>query len=839
MLLESALHILKNLEGHFKFFPLIIKMGYSRKKMKTINLLSSALLITICISSTSTLAEFDDMMLDEGDEFILDEIIVTATKRKESMLDVPIALSVLNAKQLEYARSVDILSIAQLNATVAYVTAQSPSIATSLFIRGIGTQGNNTGFESSVGVFIDGVYQPRSGAALGEFVDMEQVEILRGPQGTLFGRNTSVGAISLKTKAPEFGSNASHVNLTLGDEGLKNIKGASNISVGDSLAFRFSGAIRERDGLLDTTNTDFSEANAVDQYLLRSQMLWRSEISDISSRTIIDIYDTDNECCHAVFIEDYSPLVPVVPSLNLSAVAGVDVFGVDNRTTSYNKLREEKSEQFGISNELIWKMDNGMELTWLPAFRKSLSTRKGDSDYTSNDLINLNARLKIDSFTNEIRLQGKTENGILDWLVGVFYAEEKIIDRANISTGIDSQMLADSIRDAAAVGTPSPDITASNTNTFEQDSDNLAIFTHNIFHLTEALSLTVGLRYVDESKEGGLVSSEGVNDSCLVGLAYIGIEISPLLLIGDILSPILATAYCSPAITPAGIAPLSSGVGYTLFPNSEFNDDALTYTASLRWKVNENLSTYISNSEGFKSGGINLDLTAGGFSRPVFESEVVNSWEIGAKAKWLDGNLTTQLSLYKMDIDDFQVLIVPTGSLVFETFNLDDVSSDGIELEVTAKLMSNLKLNSMFVYNEAEIGDNCTNIANSALTDLCGNNLSNAPEKVVTTSLNWQSPISNDMDFFVTPNIRYESKSQPDPADPTLIQQETTIIDLSIGVIDNISNWEAMLWAKNLTDEEKMFSAFTTFGTTLAVGQAKAAFINDPRTVGLSFKYNF
>lgn len=806
--------------------------------MKTINLLSSALLITICISSTSTLAEFDDMMLDEGDEFILDEIIVTATKRKASLFDVPISLSVVNQEKLENAQSVDILSLSQLDASFSYVQVQSPSIATSFFLRGLGTQGNNSGFEGSVGIFIDGVYRPRAGDALIEFLDIEQIEILRGPQGTLFGRNTSVGALNIKNQAPKLGVEEGFLNLTLGDYDLMSLKGVLNVPLEDSMALRFSGAVRTRDGTIDHAVPNLEESNDVEQYLARLQFLWNSDMYELSSKTIIDAFESDNDCCGSVVVEDYEPFIPGVPSADLTDLAGVLETNPEKRISSEGLNRQQTTEQYGISNELVWTMDSGVELTWLPAYRKSIAKRSGDSDFISRDYVRLHpSTINFDSFTNEFRLQGKIADDRIDWLFGLFYADEQLEDNVTIaSNGQDTLDLSTALSNIIFVTAASFPINAFANNKFQQDAKNLAFFTHNIIQLNEAFSLTLGLRYIDESKKGGLASSKGENDACNSAEGeeanFFGPAEAAALLRG-----IYLTAYCSPAITPAGIATLPE-VAYSTFPDERFDDDALTYTVSLSWKISTDWSAYISNSEGFKSGGLNLDVTVGGFNRPIFESEVVNSWEIGTKIKALDGDLLMQMSLYSMDIEDFQVLIIPQEKLSFQTFNLDNVKSEGIEFESSYNFIDNLNLNAKLVYKDTQIGNNCTKIADPKLLALCDSDLSNSPRWTSVTSINWRIPLENHTLTFL-PNFRYESRSQPDPSDPDFFQSDNLIIDFGIKLAKLDDKWEATFWGKNITDETKIQFAFPPFGATLTGGEAKSAYLNDPRTFGANFKYNF
>nr|WP_240048795.1 TonB-dependent receptor plug domain-containing protein [Parerythrobacter lutipelagi] len=214
---------------------------------------------------TAATPEFDD-----------DIIIVTATRREQDVQDIPIAVTAVSPVQLERQGVVNVQEITNVSPSFSTSSAQTAAGSVVLRIRGVGTTSNNIGFESAVGIFIDGAYQSRPGVALSEFVDVERVEVLRGPQGTLFGRNTSAGALNITNKRPDLSEFGGFANATYGNRDLYSIQGAINVPiVQDTLAVRLTGAYRERDGFItvvDRNGAELGDSNGADQFLVRGQI---------------------------------------------------------------------------------------------------------------------------------------------------------------------------------------------------------------------------------------------------------------------------------------------------------------------------------------------------------------------------------------------------------------------------------------------------------------------------------------------------------------------------------------------------------------------------------------
>ncbi len=739
---------------------------------------------------------------------MLEEVVVTATKRNASLQEVPIAVTAIGEETLKTGNFSSLVNIVNHVPSVSMGNAQAASNTANVRVRGIGTVGNNAGFESSVGIFVDGVYQARPGVALGEMVDMAQVEVLRGPQGTLFGRNTSVGAISIKSNAPVIGESEGFVSASIGDHSLKNVKGAYNIAAGENLAFRLAGSYRERDGVIEAATPGVKDMHDKDRYLLRAQALWEAT-DTLSIRFNSDLAGNDEICCVSV---------GVVPNSDGTLPPGLTLADADEFTSDSSE-RFDKSDQWGVSAELTWELDSGT-FTWIPAYRTFDAEYSGDNDWTAINQLFIKPEFpnetEIDSMTQELRFQSTAMNDRLDWLVGFYYSEEDITEISRLHTGPDQPLTSPFTVINTPVGPvpvpagPSGEYHADNL--FEQSGESFAIFTHNIFSVTDDLTLTVGLRYTEEDKEGGLISSGGFNPDCLSNGPFPG-------------------AGCLSIVTPAANSPL-----YDLY-DEKFEDDALTYTVNLHYTINDDISFYGAVSTGFKSGGINLDVTGSGGS---FESENITSYELGMKSTWLDGRVTANAALFYMDLEDFQLASLDSSVIQFRVFNVAEAESTGFELDTNALLADNFNLTFNFAWTDATFPADCSGgLTDPTVLFMCGRSLPNAPEYVLTTGFRWDIPLGSELLATVSPNVRWEDESEASVGQE-LIQDSTTIVDLSIQLTNQSNTWSVEAWGRNLTNEVYLARAYNTLSNVAPLGQdSMSSYINEPRTYGITARFNF
>ncbi|MGI4879601.1 MAG: TonB-dependent receptor [Janthinobacterium lividum] len=636
------------------------------------------------------------------------EIIITATRRSETLSNVPIAVSAIGATALENSGANDIRALNQLAPSLLVSSTSNESNATAR-IRGIGTVGDNPGLESSVAVFIDGVYRSRTGSGLNDLGDIERIEVLRGPQGTLFGRNASAGLINIITVKPsfEFGGDAEATYGNYSDRRI--VAGLTGPIIADTLAFRIDGVYNKRDGLYKNI-VDDTTINNRNRYFVRGQLLF-TPTPDISLRLIGDYTHRNERCCAAVFTSTAetagvpgqpgayvtSPtnrIVDVMTSLGAIFPTPGDPY---SRQVAVDRSYRNTTTDWGGSGQLDWKLGD-VNLTSITAYRQYKAGDAGDFDYSNLDIAyradDGNSYRRFRTFTQEVRLQGSLFGDRLDWLVGGFYSDEKLQLSDNTKFGtqygafaacrvVATVNPATFLRDPTAAGCLSPIGIGALTGAlgaaaapviagidrlgtvndvgniralFNQDSRNYAFFTHNILKLTDRLSVTLGARYTHEHKSLS-ATFDNDNTACPAQQAALG----PLLGLGN------------PALTQlvGGIITLtctgnSSSTLNALDLQDKFSESQFTGTGVLSWKPIDDLLVYASYAKGYKAGGYNLDNSPLGGPNGVFsprtdadvtglrfDPEKVDSYEAGLKYK--SRNFTLNVAGFREQFRNFQL----------------------------------------------------------------------------------------------------------------------------------------------------------------------------------------
>ena len=609
-------------------------------------MLSSNRVARLCAATLACSMLVPTVASAQSDALVLDEIVVTAQKRVESLNDVPVAVTALSGDGLERSQIRDVQELQQLAPSLV-VNSTTGSATTILTIRGIGTAGNNTGLEQSVGVFIDGIYRGRIGSAMTDLIDIEQVEILRGPQSTLFGRNTAAGVVSINTKRPEY-EFGGVTELAIGDFGLTQVRGSVTGPITDSVAFRLSGAFYERDGTIEDL-VDGSEYNNRERLTGRAQLLW--DIADATTlRVIADYTDVDDVCCVAnqVFA---GPLQPVVAAIggpgSVQELSGFsDAFtyrGVGSPAVGYDNSFYDG----GISAELEHEFD-GVTMTVLGSHRIFEQTPNIDADFQRADIIGERIQAQdIEEQTFEIRF-ASNDSESFEWLVGGFYFGQTIEASDTLVLGVDGRAFGDTVLQAlsggalnfaateAIFGLPSGAIFANGTgtrNVFDYETTGFAVFGQGTWYLNDRWSLTFGLRYSDEEKDNSAINT--LNNEPLSNIAL------PPPLAG------LGALQIFPGVDPYSVS---------------FGDDNVTGTFNVGYELTDDISTYFRYATGFKSGGINVSRNAAGQvpgnltanpANAIFDSETVDSIELGIKARLGGGRANIYAALVLADARRF------------------------------------------------------------------------------------------------------------------------------------------------------------------------------------------
>lgn len=823
----------------------------------------------LALLSTTALMSASTAFAQTSDTSFGDDVIVsTATRRPEALQDVPIAVTVLAPEVLEKQGVVNVQNLSIVAPSFAASQAQTASGTVVLRIRGVGTTSNNIGFESAVGVFIDGAYQSRPGIALGEFVDVESVEVLRGPQGTLFGRNTSAGALKIVNERPDVeGSDVSgFVNATYGNYAHKSVQAAVNIPlVEDKLAARITGAYRDREGylkLFDANGNRIGESNGIDQFMLRGQLGYEGD-SGLRGRLIVDHSESSAPAGAALEVQQ-----SVVETAGLFSAVGLGARGgmvgpdvaigtddtdgaqdaVDNLVGGVSFEPNPSMDQTGLTLEIEYPLSDNTDLIYTGSLRDYEANEDYDSDFSGIDVLNVSGPLAIDTMTHELRLQGGAMDDRLSWMVGAYYSEEDIEQDVTFELGDDYGELVGALLFGPTGGAlgANPLTVFSGvdpagtrmTQNYAQDAKSFSLFTHNVFDVTDQLSLTLGLRYSDETKDGSFSQSDAQNTICPATLASIGAGNVPAALTSNIFG-LGCLAFLAPADRPeAAVFPLPRTFDET------FEDDELIYTAKVGYEIAPSVSTYASFTHGYKAGGFNLDSTAAsGGADPSFASEEVDSYEIGLKSKLFDNRVTLNVAAFMQEFTDFQVLEF-TGAQ-FTTFNVPKADSNGIEIEAVARPTDALTLNGALTLLDASYPDDCAgDDTRINVTALCGNDLTNAPGTVAILGANYEGSLSDNLNYFMNAQMRHEGDRRTSTQavvlstgadNPYDIQEANTKINARIGVTDADDSYAFELWATNLTNER---TRGVTFNTVFRSG-SRSAFIQEPRMYGATVRKNF
>jgi len=751
----------------------------------------------------------------------LEELIVTATKRERNLQDVPIAISAFGSRQLRDAGVHDIRDLQMLSPSLVISNSQAESAGTVARIRGVGTTGDNLGLESSVAVFVDGVYRNRNNVALTELGDIERIEVLRGPQGTLFGKNASAGLIHIITEGPDTEQWGGHAEGSYGDYSAYRLgAGVTGPIIGEQLAFRLDGSYTKRDeGFIKDTANPGVEYNDRDRYLLRGQ-LSSSPNENLDIRLIADYAERRETCCGGVtrIAGPTAGAINLVTAPTPGVILPPAPFDRD-MTSNANRGYVQDVDEGGGSLTIDWDVFTG-QITSITAYRSWDATRSQDGDYTSADLLYRQIgtyQNKFETLTQELRFAATV--GRLDYLFGFYYVDEDLTFRDAVRGGADFNTYIDVLQ----IGSGEMNLLPPGTfldgqgvlgDTWLQTTESWAIFMHDTFHATDKLDLTLGLRYTDEDKKlNGTVTSN--NPACL--------QIVTGMITVDTLG---AQLTCNPLINPT--------VDGIYLDNR--NDGELTGTLNISYTFTDGWMGYGSFSSGYKAGGYNLDRA--GLANPLlggvpmasdleFRPETVNAYELGAKGSVGDW-ITTSIALFYEQFDDFQ-LNEFTGTAFIVT-NLEEVTTKGVEVDFSAAPTDGLQLNGGIVYQDARYGDNVSNPA------LAGQRLTNAPLWVITASgrygWNWSASLRSWV--FVDYRFNSDMNTGSDLA-PEKEQASYALWGARAGFGDVNDRWSVELWGKNLLDQDYIQVAFDA---PLQSGTI-AAFLGDPLTWGATVRVNF
>ncbi|MBT0586302.1 TonB-dependent receptor [Alteromonas oceanisediminis] len=791
---------------------------------------------------TTTIAQSDIPNIDNEQIEIIE---VNALRRAASIQTVPVAVSAFRADLLDNIGMRDIRDLENLSPSIDVSTGQSAATATSISIRGIGTGSDNPGFEPAVGIFIDGVYRSRTGVALSELPELERVEVLRGPQGTLFGKNTSAGALTITTKAPSF-DQGGYISGAIGNFSARELKGAYNTPANDEWAFRINGSIRERDGYIEDVNST-REFNDIDRYSLRGQALY--EGAELTARFIMDSASTNENCCASINIFTGPTASAVEAGAGLLGLTGIVSGDSSDPKVSYSPNRDlgEKVDEWGFSADIQWDLDIGT-LYSLSAYRDWDVDRGMDVDFSGIDRAYRDDYLSgVTDFMQEVRLQGLSMDDKLDWLVGFFYSNQELSLQDTVRVGTQGDLYVDLLLSGLAggqlFGSLGPQVPAllpfllpgsqegdgQLADKFDVETKSVALFTHNVYELTDDISVTLGLRYLHETKDIG-ADLKGRLPVCDFYLDPANTAITQGLIAATGGAAVLLS--CNPAI------------------NTEFNgvysddrsENAITGTLKVAYQISSDIMVYGGYDRGYKAGGYNLD--RGGFDSALFggdgaqltdlefSEETVNAFELGIKSKFINNRLLVNTTLFLQNFRDYQSLVFSGTN--FTVQNVDKTISQGLEFEANYSASEDLQVGFAYTYNEARFDDSA-NLEGTPLDGLQGKQLAGSPRNAYNVNLTYTPHLTDTTKLVLHTNIRTYSSHLVESSDLSPRNDGVAVVGAKIGITDIDDRWSVALRAENLFEEDYLVAGFFVpeqNGTF-------AAYPSPPRFITLEANYKF
>ena len=578
----------------------------------------------------------------EADSSVIEEVIVTARKREESLQDTPISITAFSASTLEEANMVDLRDIGKYTPGMSFTSyGMGSNEAGAIFLRGIGQSDHMVTTDPGVGLYIDGVYVGRNQGAALDLLDLERVEVLRGPQGTLFGKNTIGGAVNVISRKPT-GTAGGHVSLTAGEDGRLNGALSGELPLGDQAAVSVSLLSKHRDGVGEQIFTG-SETGDEDSLSGRAQFYWHGQSAEFT--LALDASRVRQAAMPHSFYEQagwlgVAPCYQQAGDGYAPCPAGTegdpfDSYSLDDLDTA--------QDLFGVSATLEWDVADGLVLKSITAYRDMDYLGSLEFDGAPQRIVYYRETGSSDQFSQELQLTG-TQGESVEWIAGLYYfTEDGDNDQDNDQFGALGHRLT------------------------EVETESYAVFGQATARLTDRLSLTGGIRYTEESKDYDLVfRSLDANGAQAYG---------------------------------------SAGEPLYVVPPTELDDtwDAVSGTVNLSYAVSEGVMVYGTYSRGFRSGGYAARPSALS-SVGAYDPEYVNMYEIGMKALTLEDRLRINAAIYRNDYQDYQAQVNRVGNR-FDTrvLNAAEAEIDGAELEVTALFSPNFRVDATFAYTDAKI----------------------------------------------------------------------------------------------------------------------------------------
>jgi iron complex outermembrane receptor protein len=768
------------------------------------------------LAATPALAEAEAAAAEAADDSGIVDIVVTAARRRdESAQDVPVALSVVSAASLERRGDYSLGQIQQQVPSLQVFSFNPRN--TNVNIRGLGSNValTNDGLENGVGFYIDNVYYGRVGTSQFDLVDLDRIEVLRGPQGTLFGKNTTSGVINVTSRKPSFQPEFSG-EVSIGDYGYRQFRASGSAAlVPDLLAVRLSGAITSRDGFLYNV-TQKAPANDYYNASVRGQLLFTP--SDAVELRVIGDYSRQRQnFALTVFVDQHTTYAngAAIPN-NFAARAArfpgytLPAFRPFDRLGEADSHYQANMASYGLSGQLDWDL-GGADLTAITAYRWWDWDPANDGDGTSLPVVTKNQQANRQrQFSQELRLASKGD-GPVSYVAGLYYFWQIVRGYGAVSYGPAAALwnlptANQTVANAALDGFEAGSLSTPETRT-------LAAFGQADWKLADNLTLTAGLRFTHEKKQGAF---------------------SQFWAAGNDLSTLTTAQAAAANAIRAQFHPLSSY-------STAFTDNSLSGLLSLSWKVAPDALLYASYARGNKSGGLNLTNLPAGVS-PDVAPEKVDAFELGFKSQFLDRRVTLNGALYWTEIGDYQTAIteqIPsTVNLRQYIANIPKVRSRGFEADLEVRASDHFGVNASIAYAEATYRDYANapqaveRLNLSGIQDLTGQQLPGVPKFTWSAGFHGDIPLG-DHPFALTYSADWSHRSSFNTSSSNSAWAQVPaygIANARIGLRTEDGRWDLSIWARNLLGKD-YFTTLSAANTAVITGQ-----LGEPRTYGFTLR---
>ncbi len=772
----------------------------------------------LAIMAASATAAHAQDAVPETEDTSDGEIIVTAQKRAESVQDVPISIVAISGEGLAEANILTVLDLGQVAPNFQSVRSSNTG-STRLGIRGVGSLAN-TLIEPSVAVFLDGVYVPRSGSVLGAFLDIDSVEVLRGPQGTLFGRNASVGALSLRAATPknEF---SGEVAAEVGSFDRYRLQGHVNVPLSDNVAVRLAGMaqwfggpwVNRLDGENYGGSDDFSLRGTIKADLGNLEWIVRADYTKLKGDGV------------ANFDFDPTSVSPARLDFLRAAFNGGPDTNLNDRVMNQFMATGLVDENWGVASEASLDI-GGSTLRMINSYRVWTNDQlDGDIIYLPVSLASRRSLFDSKSHNHELQFISPEKEwlgGALDVVAGLYYFEEDfgLSEELNLGTSFCGVLVpAGPGRTACSNFFTATGGRAATDQDVFQNVKSFAIYGQGNIHLTDALTLTLGGRWTSDRKEG----------------TY-----------SQVSSPFTQTLRANERLT---------------FPGIE--EDRFTYRASLNYTPSDDVLFFANVSTGYKSGGYNsgggtpsLSLVdAGGnlvSTRRLFDRETVTNYELGAKTSWFDRLLTANATLFRMDIDGFQDRAFDGVSFIVR--NAGALRQQGLEMDLRLAPSRDFSVSGSVAYLDSEFTDfaNASALPGTPGTqDLTGRPNTFSPRWSGNVAVDWGTDIGSDgMRLNVNSNLFFTSSQfvgTVNDANPQSRAPAYALLGGRISLDGPNERWTIALFARNLLDKAyRPLSVYQPLGGALGLSNtvfpgstANRVMAGEPRAFGASATFRF